>query len=896
MYKSDKIVAVTSYDTLLNVKVDDFEIKPYEVRLKLHPSGTSIQWIECGCKKNRTQNLYCSHIIATLIYLDQSEKKYFKFLDDKNPIKVSLPTKRSLMAKIKSEKGNTDSETATQNIVQQLHGDVVKYELINNGPSIRVFFEIKTGQISTYDFELDAAADFLKKQKNLPTHLRVHSKTAYFSKVLKEKKNGLHLEVVKCVAIKSSSLKHYKATDLHFKKNAKAKPNFDKYITITDIGKISYGQRYVYVPKEGYFPVFKAPDKEWLTPPASKILKDDKVAYYVLHQVEAELSTFSLLSKSVSIFKNQSVKPKMQKLKLKSGTKGWLALDPTYTAGESTISLVELVQKYKKSKQKFLKTGDQWLEIPDYINEFDWEFDEENNLKLDYLNAHRLRVTLGEYDHDTGSVSALEDLLGKNLITEKTPAPCLKEETNLDLRDYQTEGYEWLWWLYSNRLHGLLADDMGLGKTHQAMSIMSAVKKHKKNDAKFLVIAPTTVLNHWQNKIHEFAPDLKPLMYYGNNRLDFLDAFKNESRAVITSYGVILRDIAELSKIPLDAVILDEAHYIKNKNTATYGAVCKLKTDFRVCMSGTPIENNLSELKNLFDFLLPGYLGSDEFFNRHYLSSITKNDESEEENKLIQLIHPFKLRRTKDTVLDDLPAKVEDKQYCDLSPEQVRLYQEALELRAKNLIQDLQSESGKVDYIHIFAVLNLLKQICDHPWLVDSSGDYTKHESGKFELYKEILNQAIGSGHKVVVYSQYLKMIDILSDYATKHDIQHVKLTGATKNRGKVIEEFQENPECKLYLGSLLAGGIGVDLTAASVVIHYDRWWNPSKENQATDRVHRIGQVKNVQVIKLITKGTMEEKIDQLIEQKKSLYDRFLNKDEDLFKKLSREDVLNLLK
>ena len=397
----------------------------------------------------------------------------------------------------------------------------------------------------------------------------------------------------------------------------------------------------------------------------------------------------------------------------------------------------------------------------------------------------------------------------------------------------------------------------------------------------------------WEDKIRDYSSCLNPIKYHGPKR-----SYKNsgnKSHTLLTSYGVLLRDIKELSQIKWNAIILDEAHFVKNNDTATYKAVCRLEGKIRVCLTGTPMENNLSELKNIFDFLVPGYLGSDDFFKKNFMTPIEQKNDSDNELVLQKLIHPFKMRRTKENVLKELPEKVEDIRHCSLSNEQVKLYRKILALKASPLIEKLKDDNNPVPYLHVFATLTLLKQICNHPALVSEIKDFEKHESGKFELLKEILEEALGSGHKIVIYSQYVGMIKIIESYLKQIDVKHVTLTGQTRNRGKVISTFQNDPEYKVFCGSLLAGGIGIDLTAASVVVHYDRWWNASKENQATDRVHRIGQNKNVQVLKLVTRGTLEEKIDQLILSKKRLFEKFMDRDEEIFKSLSRSQLIDLL-
>lgn len=406
------------------------------------------------------------------------------------------------------------------------------------------------------------------------------------------------------------------------------------------------------------------------------------------------------------------------------------------------------------------------------------------------------------------------------------------------------------------------------------------------------MICPTTVIDHWHNKIQNYAPQLQAIKHHGNKR--FFSSKESEPLTLITSYGILLRDHRKFAKTTWDAIILDEAHYIKNNKTMTYKAVCHLESSFRLCLTGTPMENHLGELKNLFDFLVPGYLGSNHFFNREFIQPITQLHDLEQENLLQKLIYPIKLRRTKQEVLSELPEKIEDIRYCSLSNEQASLYQQALSQHVRPLLERIESQEN-ISYLHIFKTLQLLKQICNHPALVLKKKNFEEHKSGKFELLKDLLLEALESGQKVVIFSQYLGMVNYIENYCKSKNVGYVSLTGSSSERGKIIEKFQEDPKIRVFIGSLLAGGMGIDLTAASVVIHYDRWWNPSKENQATDRVHRIGQKKSVQVFKLVTRGTLEEKIDELIQKKANEFNKFFEQDKTVFKSLSKEDIIKLL-
>jgi SNF2 family DNA or RNA helicase len=314
-------------------------------------------------------------------------------------------------------------------------------------------------------------------------------------------------------------------------------------------------------------------------------------------------------------------------------------------------------------------------------------------------------------------------------------------------------------------------------------------------------------------------------------------------------------------------------------------------------LTGTPIENSLNELKALLDLTVPGYLGTDGEFETRYLTPIQQNPESSRKAELSRMISPFTLRRLKKTVLAELPDKIEDIRTCSLSEDQVKFYWDAIESRGKGLIGELKAQNKSVPYMHIFALLNLLKQICNHPVLINGKDEnYERYRSGKWELFKELMAEILDSGQKVVVYSQFLGMIKIIERFLKEQGVGFVTLTGASRNRGDIISRFNNAPDCRVYVGSLKAGGTGVDLVAGSVVIHYDRWWNAAREDQATDRVHRIGQKRGVQVFKLVTEGTLEEKISAIIERKRNLMESIVREDDPgLLKTFTREQLIDLL-
>ncbi len=476
------------------------------------------------------------------------------------------------------------------------------------------------------------------------------------------------------------------------------------------------------------------------------------------------------------------------------------------------------------------------------------------------------------------------------------PADSLVEPEGLRsiLRPYQKLGVEWLKFLYENGLAGLLCDDMGLGKTHQAMALMVILREQLAIDLPILVVCPRTVISHWRNKLREYAPTLRPVYYHGPHRN--LEESLAEGDVVLTSYGVMRNDVEQFGERLWGLIVFDEIQQIKNRSTQGYRAAVALEARMKLGLTGTPIENSLTELKGLFDLVLPGYLGGDD----SYVDFIGPNEldaDSWYAVNLRRLTAPFVLRRVKTAVLDELPEKIEDVRTCRLSEEQFGMYRQTIETKGAALMKTLRSERGSLPYIHIFALLNMLKQICDHPALAVGDLDrYENYESGKWDLCKELLEESFDSGQKVVVFTQYLGMIAILERHLTKLGIDYVTLTGSTRERGKVVDRFNNDDECRAFLGSLKAGGTGIDLVGGSVVIHYDRWWNAAREDQATDRLYRIGQKRVVHVFKLITEETLEERIAAIIDRKRRLMESVVQEDDPRLNKIfSREELIELL-
>jgi superfamily II DNA or RNA helicase len=493
----------------------------------------------------------------------------------------------------------------------------------------------------------------------------------------------------------------------------------------------------------------------------------------------------------------------------------------------------------------------------------------------------------------TDSRECIDKLLHDKPIS---PLPSL-ELLSCTLRPYQETGLKWLWMLYSFGLSGLLCDDMGVGKTHQAMALLAAVSGVKKGKSRYLIICPTSLIWHWREKIQSFLPHTSLFCYVGSDRR--LEEFTSGGHEVfLTTYGVWRNEYQALRKIPFTITIFDELQIAKNHCSRIWSALSQVNSVMKIGLTGTPIENQLRELKSLFDLIVPGYLPDDSLFRSLYLKAKEEGHQVEERcMALSRYVRPFVLRRKKVDVLKDLPQKVEERYHIDLLGEQAELYRQVASQQGGMLFRQLQDETSPVPYIHIFALISSLKQICNHPaTYLKLPSQYEQYESGKWEIFQELLEEAIESDQKVVVFSQFLAMLDIMKLHLTQRGIGYTEIRGRTKDRGEALQRFHQDPKCRVFLGSLQAAGLGIDLTPATVVIHYDRWWNAARENQATDRVHRIGQERGVQVCKLITRNSIEERIDLMIERKSRLLEDVLAYDDhQVVKKLSRSELLELL-
>lgn len=474
---------------------------------------------------------------------------------------------------------------------------------------------------------------------------------------------------------------------------------------------------------------------------------------------------------------------------------------------------------------------------------------------------------------------------------DNSPIP---EVINATLRPYQVDGVQWLERLRKMHLNGILADDMGLGKTLQAIAALTQYHTLHPNSLS-LIVAPTSLLYNWKEEISKFNPNLYTVIIDGTpsnrkKRLEQLD----QADIVITSYGLLQKDVDTYKKMTFAYTILDEAQHIKNRGTRNAKSAKMVNSKYKLILTGTPIENSLEELWSLFDFLMPGLLSTYERFVEKYIRIPFAAQHNASLPILRKKTAPFILRRMKKDVLKDLPPISHIVYHCHLSDVQKSLYQEYAASARKELQKLVQKEGFEKAHIHILATLTRLKQICCHP-AIFAKDQAEIGDSAKYDMLLDVLTSLVEGQHKTVIFSQYTRMLRIMRADLEQMGIKFVYLDGSTKNRLEIVEQFNQDATISVFLVSLKAGGTGLNLTGADTVIHYDMWWNPAVENQATDRVYRLGQDKPVSSCKLITLDTIEEKILNLQNRKSGLADKVISDDDEITSKLTWEEVLELL-
>ncbi|MBI2668606.1 DEAD/DEAH box helicase [Candidatus Woesearchaeota archaeon] len=545
----------------------------------------------------------------------------------------------------------------------------------------------------------------------------------------------------------------------------------------------------------------------------------------------------------------------------------------------------------------------------------------ESDLKQETIKASPAQINIIESLLDIATKAKLDQKTQQfrekfSRFTEIRDTP-LPQTLQGELRPYQKVGYDWLYFLQEFSFGGCLADEMGLGKTVQVLSMLLKEKELKEKELKekerekkgrgkkekgkttplasltpwtpSLVVVPTSLVFNWQQEVQKFAPSLSIYVHHGLERHDTLHRITRlNTDLVLTTYGTLKRDINFLKKMKFFYIILDESQNIKNPLTHIARAVYSLQSKYRLVLTGTPIENNSTDLWSQFAFLNPGLLGNMDYFQKAFAKKIDQNKDKEKAAALKSLINPFILLRKKETVAADLPDKQITTLYCDMSKDQREVYEFWKQKFRQDILASIQEKGFANSRMKILQGLTILREICNHPRLIDES---YAGESGKFSLLMERIKEVVQEGHKVLVFSSFVKMLKVFKAYFDNNGIKYCYLDGSTTKRQHVVEEFQNKAEKQAFLISLKAGGLGLNLTAADYVFVVDPWWNPAAEMQAIDRAHRIGQKNKVFVYKAITKESVEEKILELQESKLDLVKNIITVEEGIFKKLTREDI-----
>ncbi|MEO8179152.1 MAG: SNF2-related protein [Deltaproteobacteria bacterium] len=590
-------------------------------------------------------------------------------------------------------------------------------------------------------------------------------------------------------------------------------------------------------------------------------------------------------------------KPIQMQARVSSGV-DWLNVQITWESDGVSIDRKAIEQCLREGK-KFVRLSDDSYAPLDaervealVAREIDLIASEGKNGKLPLSQAGRVQELLNQLPDAKLSAGA-KQFFKKLSSIEEIKAVKKPRALRATLRPYQEQGLSWLKFIHDLGTGGILADDMGLGKTVQAIALLLLIKQEQK-DLRVLIVAPTSVVSNWMREIERFGKTLTTALWHGAGRKeqqkDLISA-----NVIITSYALLRRDIDLLTKLQLDYVILDEAQAIKNPHSATAQAAKELMPSHRLALTGTPIENRLTEIWSIFDFVSPGILPPLAKFDERFSRPIDQGD-SKAAARLKAIIHPFILRRTKMEVAKDLPAKIESDKVIDLGPEQRGIYTQVLrEVRAQ-VLGELDRVGVAKSQLHILAGLTKLRQAACDPRLLGLPREFSHEDSAKVMAFRELVEEAEAGGHRVLVFSQFVSMLKILKSALDEDRIRYEYLDGSTQDRMERIDRFQNDPTIPVFLISLKAGGSGLNLTAADTVIHFDPWWNPAVEDQASDRAHRIGQKKVVTVYRLVAAGTIEEKILELKEKKKELVSAVLTEDSGGAKKLSRTDLEDLFK
>jgi superfamily II DNA or RNA helicase len=619
------------------------------------------------------------------------------------------------------------------------------------------------------------------------------------------------------------------------------------------------------------------------------VLKNNWFFLFVDAMKEMKVPVFGF--DALKNFRFNTSKPQT-KIHISSNT-DWFDARVDILFGDQKVTIAD-VKKALANRQQFVQLSDGTLGIlpEEWIKKYSLLFrvgeGKQNQLRL---SKYHMSVIDELYDgrNEEELVLRLEEKYEQLKNFKKIKEIPVPEHLATILRPYQEHGYHWLHYLSEIGWGGILADDMGLGKTVQALSYLHYFKAtHGKLQA--LVVCPTTLMFNWENEIKKFTPNLTYYIHHGGERGRNKEQFM-ASEVVITTYGTLRSDIKLLVDIQFDYVILDESQAIKNPSSKVTKAACLLNAKNRVCLSGTPLQNNTFDIFAQMNFLNPGMLGSIEFFRQEFAIPIDKFGEADRKDHLRKLLYPFILRRTKEQVAKDLPDKIETILYCEMEDEQRNIYDAYRNDFRDKILGTIESQGIQKSQLTILQGLMKLRQICDSPYILNEADKYPNHSIKLEEIGRELTENI--SNHKALIFSQFLGMLALIKEKLKALEVDFEYFDGSTSaiERERAIQRFQNDENCRVFLISLKAGGVGLNLTAADYVYIVDPWWNPAVEQQAIDRTHRIGQTKNIFAYRMICKDTIEDKILQLQDKKRLLAKDLITDDEGFVKSLSREDV-----
>ncbi len=604
---------------------------------------------------------------------------------------------------------------------------------------------------------------------------------------------------------------------------------------------------------------------------------------FITQELSSLLSRYTVMgAEKLTAYKVKFVRPQLD-LTLAHGI-DFLEGDAFLTLSGEKFTLNEVLKQYQKDSYVRLSDGTHAVINQDYMEKLLRIFKKQKSgVKVSFFDLPLVEELIGEKIAQEAFHQSREIFLGFNTLKNSTtPLPRI----NATLREYQKQGFRWASYLHQHKLGGCLADDMGLGKTIQTITLLASL--YPAQPLPTLIVMPKTLLFNWENELKRFAPGLSFAVYYGQPRdISSLGA----THLILTTYAVVRNDIEQLKEEKFHMVVLDESQNIKNLNAKASKAVMLLQADHRLALSGTPLENNLGELYSLFRFLNPAMFGIPSDFAKNYLNPIQKGDNKAVVKELKKKIYPFILRRLKKEVLTELPDKVEQTLFVDMTPDQERLYHQRRIMYKKAIEEEIQTRGLKNAKFFIFQALGELRQIASIPEVKSDN----QIISPKREILMEHVADAVANHHKVLVFANYLHSLECISQDMEGAGIDHLVMTGATRDRSRIVDRFQNDDTCQALLMTLKTGGLGLNLTAADYVFLFDPWWNVAAETQAIDRAHRMGQKNTVFSYRLIARKTIEEKILLLQEKKKELFDSLISSDNASIKQMDEADIELLL-